>query len=223
MLNRTHKLLLALIAAAAQAAAQDAAPVSPAAGAPAGDSSSAILAPRRAENAPQPPADSDGTTRTVSPGIAAGLAEGMPKYSPPTPTPVVTGEPQDMRDVDKPKNEIPRLPKYVVHEQRPPVFRNRDLFTEAEQIELSFKAHPGLLIGNIIGLNAPVAKEMAYEDERLQSIADLTDTAHAMALGGDPAEGRYILQATQDSYMQSVDMSWSGPGGSGGFSGGGGK
>jgi hypothetical protein len=221
MLNRTSKLLLALLAAAAPAAGQDAAPaqaeaaVTPAAG----ESSDVLLAPRRADTAPRPPADSDGTTRTVSPGIAAALSESMPKYSPPTPTPAATAEPQDMRDIDKPKNEIPRLPKYVVHEARPPVFRNRDLYTPAELIQLSLKAHPGLRIGNLFGLNNDAARDMLWDDERQQDISDLNDTAHAMALGGDPAEGRYILQETQDTYMRTPDLNWGGPGGGGGFSG----
>jgi hypothetical protein len=221
-------MLLALLAAAAQAAAQETVPPSPAAkpaaAAAAGDASSPIFTARHGDSIPQPATDADGMTRTVSPGIAAALAEGMPKYSPPTPTPAATAEPQDMRDIDKPKNDIPRLPKYVVHELRPPVFRVRDLYTDAGLVALSLKAHPGLRIGNIFGLNSGVAYQMYLDDEKQANVADLTDTAHAMALGGDAAEGRYILQATQDTYMQpGTDMTWTGPGAGGGFSGGGGK
>ena len=38
---------------------------------------------------------------------------------------------------------------------------------------------------------------MFYDDERLTNIDDLTDTAHAMAQGGDKAEAQYILKETQ--------------------------
>jgi len=235
MMNRTWRMLLALIAAAASAAAQEVASTppaavkadpapAPAAASQARDSSSVVLAAKHGENAPLAPTDSDGVARTVSPGIAAALSEGMPKYSPPTPTPVPVAEPQDLRDVDKPKNDIPRLPKYVVREIRPPVFRVRDIYTQAGLIDLSLKSHPGLQIGNILGLNSKLAYQMYLDDQRQANIADLTDTARAMARGGDSAESQYILQATQDTYMHAApELIWSGPGGGGGFSGGGGK
>ena len=233
MLNRTPTLLLALIAAASSAAAQEAAPAptpaaeAPAAPAPAAaatrDAPSIVLAARPADTALAPISDSDGVARTVSPGIAQALSDGMPKYSPPTPTPVQAAEPVDMREVDKPKNEIPRLPAYVVRESRPPMFSNREMFTQGGMTDFSIRSHPGLAIGNLFGLNEAVARDMFYEDERLASIADMTDTARAMARGGDTAEAQYILQSTQDTYMRAPDMTWNGPGGGGGFSGGGGK
>jgi hypothetical protein len=218
-------MLLVLMAAVASAGAQEVVTPTPAAGSPAPtpEASSVLLAPKRAAYAPPPATDSDGQTRTVSPGVAALLAEGRPKFSPPTPTPAPVAEPVDLRDIDKPKNEIPRLPKYVVHEVKPPVFRNQDLYTAQGLIDLSFKNHPGLRIGNILGLNSRQAYEMQLEDQRTAGIADLTDTARAMARGGDAAEASYILQATQDAYTRAPDPVWAGPGGNGGFSGGGGK
>jgi hypothetical protein len=161
--------------------------------------------------------------RTVSPGIAAALADGMPRYSPPTPAPVQAAAPQEESEADKPKNSIPRLPAYVVRDSRPPMFRNSELLTAKGAVDLSFKNHPGLAIGNIFGLNDAVARDMFYDDERLTNMADMSDTAHAMARGGDNAEAQYILQETQDTYMRTPDTTWGGPGGGGGFSGGGGK
>jgi hypothetical protein len=219
MKNRTPILLLALVGAALTAAAQDPTPVPPATR----DAASVVLAPKSASPAPAPIADSDGVARPVSPGIAQALADGMPKYSPPTPEPVQPAESQDARDLDKPKNEIPRLPAYVVRASRPPIFRPRDLNTSAGLIDLAFRNHPGLAIGNILGLNEALARDMFYEDERLTNIGDLADTAHAMAAGGDKDEAKYILQETQDTYMRTPDTTWGGPGGGGGFSGGGGK
>lgn len=161
--------------------------------------------------------------RVVSSKVAAALSEGMPKYSPPTPTPtpVPETEEQDMRDVDKPKNQIKRLPKYVVHESRPPIFQKDALLTDAGKVELYIKEHPGLRIGNLWGLNSSIALAMARDEQRLSAISDLQDTARAMARGGDADESKYIMQATQDAYIQNAPLwSWNGPGGNGGNSGG---
>jgi hypothetical protein len=233
-MNRASTILLAMMAAAAPLAAQEAAPpppaavgpeeaASPAAGAPAGDASSIVLAEKAKPLVPMRAADEDDTGRAISAKVAADLASGMPKYAPPTPTPTATGEPQDMRDIDKPKNEIPRLPQYVVRESRPPVFRNRDLFTTEGLANLSFKRHPGLLIGNILGGNSDVAYQMYLDDQRQANMEDLTDTARAMARGGDTAESEYILKESQETYMRPIEETWTGPGGNGGFSGGGGR
>jgi len=224
MTHFASKILLAMALSAAPLAAQEAAnqPPQPPKGAPktAGntigpsDTASIVLAPAPKDYAPPAHTDSDGEVRTISPGLAAALSEGMPKFAPvPSPTPTPTGEPVDLRDIDKPRNEIKRLPKYVVQESRPPVFRERDLFTAQGQIDLSFKAHQGLLIGNILGLNEGAAQMMYLEDQRLQNIDDLKDEAHAMSRGGASAEGTYILQQSNDTYMRSGSgWDWSGGG-----------
>jgi len=226
--KRASKILLAIMAAAASAAAQQTAPAptpAPAASeppaAPAVDASNVVLAPRAPALAPIQ-AD-EGSSRAVSPEIAADLASGMPRYAPPTPTPATTAEPQDLRDIDKPRNEIRRLPAYVVRETRPAVFRDRDLYNTKGLVDLSFKSHPGLIVGNFLGLNSKVAYEMYLDDQRLENIQDLAETAHAMALGGDKAESDYILKESQQTYMRPIEETWTGPGGGGGFSGGGGR
>lgn len=227
MTYRTPSLMLLLLVATLGAKGQEAAPAkdpaAPAtpAAAPAPDTSSVILASKPAP-APLPASDdADSNTRSVSAKVAADLALGMPKYDPPKPTPVPAADPQDLRDIDKPKNEIKRLPKYVVHESKPPIFTQNSMLTEAGKIDLSLRNHPGLLIGNLFGLNSDFAKQMMQDEERLSAIDDLTDTARAMARGGDPAEAKYILQASQDAYMQNAPLwTWNGPGGNGGNSGG---
>jgi hypothetical protein len=236
MKNRACNFLLALMVSAAGAAAQDAAPTpapapgagpdSPQAAAQTTDASSVVLAAKPKEYvAPTPPPDSDGVIRSVSAGVAAALSAGAPKYSPPTPTPTEAAVEQDMRDIDKPKNEIHRLPQYVVREARPPIFRNRDLFTTQGMLDLTLKNHAGLNFGNILGLNASPkpgspAYQMMVDDERKENMDDLFDTAHAMAQGGDFAEGSYILQQSQSTYMRDGgDWDWSGSGPVGGLTG----
>jgi hypothetical protein len=214
MTHRALNFLTAFMATAALVAAQNSAPAPAPAAADAAplaasgatsDASSIVLAAKQKDTIPQPPADSDGETRGVSAGVAAALASGMPKYSPPKPTPTPPNAMADLRDIDKPKNEIKRLPKYVVQESRPPVFRDRDLFNASGLADLSFKSHPGLNFGNVLGLNTSTALQMYQDDQRLKNMDDLYDTAHSMSLGGDAAEGRYILQESQETYMRDLD------------------
>jgi len=213
------RLLLLLAATASAATAQSVAPEPGPKGAADGAAptesrdNAGVLMAARPEPVPTQASSSDRENRAVSPGLAAALADGMPKFSPPTPTPAVTGEPEDLRDVDKPKNDIPRLPKYVVRELRPPVFKQRDLYTDAGLVNLALKFHPGLRLGNFFGLNEAYAKEMIYEDERLANIQDLNETAYAFARGGDKAEADYIQKATQDTFMRSDDSWNTGPAG----------
>jgi hypothetical protein len=225
MSNRAQKILLALMVAASSAAAQQTTPTpSPAApaeaAAPTSDASGIVLAPRPKDFIPAPPVDSDGETRTVSPRVAAALSAGLPKFSPPTPTPAVEAEPKDMRDIDKPRNEIHRLPKFVVQEARPPIFRDRDLYTQTGLIDLYFKSHPGLILGNILGLNSAAAFDMYMDDERKANMADLADTAHAISQG-DREGAAYILQQSQNTYMRGGGTwDWSATGPVGGLTGG---
>ncbi|HEY5079041.1 MAG TPA: hypothetical protein VII43_04315 [Opitutaceae bacterium] len=219
MPNRAPKLLLAFLAAASLAAAQDAAPAPAPDAPPTRDAPAIVLAAKPGDSAPVPVPDRDPGARSVSPGVAQALADGMPRYHPPTPVPTQTAEQvQAQIEADKPKNAIPRLPAYIVRESRPPVFRNRELLTDAGIVGLTFRRHPGLAIGNIFGLNEGVAKQMFYDDERLDSMEDLADTAHAMAQGGDRAEAQYILQESKNTFMRIPDTTWGGPGGGGGFS-----
>lgn len=216
-MHRTPKLLAVFLAAASLAAAQDAAPAPDAP--PARDAPAIVLAAKPDESAPVPAPERDPGTRSVSPGVAQALADGMPRYHPPTPVPTQTPEQiLAQAESDKPKNAIPRLPAYVVRESRPPVFRNREILTDAGMVGLTFRNHPGLAIGNLFGLNEGVARQMFYDDERLTSIDDLSDTAHAMAQGGDRAESQFILKETNDTFMRIPDTTWGGPGGGGGFS-----
>jgi hypothetical protein len=204
MTNRTLPLFLALLASAAGAAAQEAPAATPVpTPTPAvRDAAAIVMAPPAKDNSPIFHEDSDGVNRTTSDKVAAALNDGFAKWSPPTPTPTPVADPVDLRDVDKPKNEIKRLPKFVVTETRPPIFRPRDLYTKEGQTQLALQAHPGLLFGNFLGLNGNAAYQMALDDQRLTDMGDLADTARAMARGGDRAEGSYILQESQDTFMR---------------------
>ena len=165
--------------------------------APTPDTSAIILAPTSAPAAaPSRPAPA-----AKSP-LEADMVSSMPKYVPaeagPAPAPVA--------DI-KPKNEIPRLPlsvmsQYLVRGDRVRTFREQDLNTPAGLIAISFKNHPGLLIGNIFNLNGPFAYAMIKDEEARSANDDMKATAYAMAVGGDPAEAKAILEATDETYMR---------------------
>ncbi|HEY1765090.1 MAG TPA: hypothetical protein VGF85_09210 [Opitutaceae bacterium] len=223
MVTRASKLLFALAASAAMATAQSTAPAAdPKAADPATTDASAVVLAQKP--APPPPVplpnrDLEDSDRAISSRTAAALASAMPKYSVPTPTPTPTLDPE----LDRPKNGIVRLPSYVLRESRPPVFRKQDLYTTQGLIDLSFKSHPGLLFGNILGLNSGVAYQMWLDEQREAALNDFADESHAMDRGGDKAESQYILQASQETFMRPVEPVWNGPGGNGGFSGGSGR
>jgi hypothetical protein len=195
-MDRTLQIILALAAATASAAAQGVTPTPQAA-----DTSSLVLS-----TAPAPSPVAPVAGQPASPGVSAEIASGLPGYRP-EPTPKAGGAHADARDADKPRNQIVRLPlevmrRYVVRERRLPVFRPLDLYTEKGLIDLSFKEHPGLRIGNFFNLNAPLAREMFIKEQLLAARDDLTDTAHAMAVGGDGSEGEAFQQAIIDESFE---------------------
>jgi len=139
------------------------------------------------------------------------LSAGMPAYAPPPPPPKPKAETDadadapDLRDVDKPKNQILRLPKYMVHAAKPPIFRERDLYTPDGIARLALLRYQGLSVVPLPNLNGGVATEMYNENERLQNMASLEDTAREMQSGGDKDEAKMIREASSSTYQQSLD------------------
>lgn len=188
--------LIGILSAAVPAAGLD--PVAPPA--QEADASSIVLAPKPAA----PAASARSAARPVSPGIASDIAAGLPAFAgTPAPSPEA-----DLRDLERPRNQIPRLPvemmkRYTVHEARLPEFRTVDLYTPAGLTDLAFKEHPGLRIGNIFNLNAKAAYAAIMDELRASNRQGLVDTTFAMAVGGDTEEGRLLQQAILDEeFMQ---------------------
>ena len=152
--------------------------------------------------------------RVMSDEVAATLASGMPKYNPPKPVaPKPEEEQPDLREIDKPKNTIIRLPKYVVKEPKPPVFREIDLRSKSQQADIALRTHAGLKIGNIGGLNDPVALMMYQEQDRLNNMSDLSDEAKTAKRAGDTAASDYILKESKRAYYRPSDFGWNSDGG----------
>ena len=195
-----------LLAAVASAFAQEAAPaLQPAPSSAA--SSTPLLAPKpetttvtgtttpsiSAPTAPKKP-------RPMSDEVAAIMATGRPKYNPPK---VEEKQPEPV--VEEPKNDIPRLPQFVVRGNRTPVFKNfkeRDLHDAKGLSDIEMKRHPGLDIPYIGFLNRPVALEMYRDEQRLNDIDEVRKAASDAAMAGDTAGSDYIRRVGAETFVR---------------------
>ena len=148
--------------------------------------------------------------RVMSNTVAASLSDGMPKYAPPpkAPEPKPEDEQTDLRETDKPRNKIIRLQKVIVTEQKPPVFRDRDLESKESLANRGLKSNPGLGAGDIGGLNRPTALLMYYEKERLDNMADLKKDAKDAKNSGDSDAADHILRENNRANYRPSDFNW---------------
>ncbi len=178
-----------------------------------------ILAESPAEKTPA--ATAPKRARVISPEVAAALAAATPKYTPPAPTPPppppkAEEDLPDLRDIDKPKNTIVRLPKFIVQEKKPVIFTERAIHTQKGLVDIAMKRYITetdrvLNFFRIPLLTATTeARAMALyaEDERLKNMSDLHGNA-VDAAKTDPATGSYILKEAQQTYLRSSDFGWS--------------
>jgi hypothetical protein len=94
------------------------------------------------------------------------------------------------------------MSRYEVRADRVPEFRLRDVYTTDGLVDYSYRAHPGLRVGNFFNSNSAQAYATFLEDERLANMGDLVDTALAMTVGGDKKEGDLILREERKAYMR---------------------
>jgi hypothetical protein len=177
---------------------------------------SPVLAPSPAEKAP-PPAPPK-RSRVISPEVAAALAAAAPKYTPPAPKPEPKPESElpDMREIDKPANQIIRLPKVIVQEPRSPVFTERSISTPKGLTDIAMRRYISDVDRAMNRFTLPLfgtskearALEMYAEDERLRNMSELEATATAVS-AADAAGGTYIRRETEKTFMRSSDFGWS--------------
>ena len=186
-----------------------AASVAPADGA-ASEPSIAPAALKRSEDATR-------SARAISPEVAAQLAASRPKFSP-TPLPKPEEDLPDLREIDKPKNTIVRLPKFVVHEPLPPIFRERDIYTQQGLANLAMRRYFTeadralnrfrLPLFSIMS-NEDRAMAMYAEDERLKNMADVADNTN-MVMKSDAVAGEKMKSAAQQTFIRWSDFGWQG-------------
>ena len=172
---------------------------------------------------PTAPAASAATV-SAKPGNSP-ITAGLPRYNPPPkpapkkPAADVEGddeaEPEDAPlSPDQPRNKIIRLPRYIVEGDRPPVFRERDVYTKQALAAIAMRRYLStfdrsfLNRYNILGSKEGRAMAMYEEDERLQNIADLKKAAANARLAGDQADSDYILRETNATFLRSGGMDW---------------
>jgi hypothetical protein len=181
------------------------------------ESTNPIEQPASATLAPSPTPSVRKRERAISSEVAASLAAAMPKYNPPKPAPPPkpVEEQPDLREVDKPKNTIIRLPNYVVREAKPPVFRERDINTKAGMANIAMKKYGTEASRALNRFTIPLfgqsqedrALAQYAEDERLKTITELNDAAD-MVSARDKAQGVYIKRDIQNTTMRAADYGW---------------
>lgn len=206
-LGNPKTLALLLVASASIVAAQTEAGVAP--------SASPILAP--APSTDDAAAAPHHRMRVISPEVAAQLSASVPKFTPapPPPKPTPEDEQPDLRDIDKPKNSIIRLPKYVVHEKPPAVLSERAVNTQKGLADIAMKRYLTEAYRAMNPFTLPLfgtspeatAMSMYAEDERLKNMSDLKDDA-AMVSASDKAAGMYVKRQVDQTFIRPGDFDW---------------
>lgn len=222
MARYTPTLLLSAAALALSAPALRSAPTAP-------------TPPLAAVNQPAPAAEAKPAAPTAAPdaktdatpaeprryrsALAASLADSMPKYDPPKPVVKKDDDEDDvdLRDIDKPKNRIVRLPKYTVQGNKPPIFRERDINTTKGLASIAMRRYLSDADRALNKFQLPLfgtsneerALAMYREDERLKNMAALDDAART-AGKADPKEAAEIKRMNQDANMRWSDFGYNG-------------
>lgn len=107
-------------------------------------------------------------------------------------SPILAAHPLGWTDFAAPA--VPVMPAYQVNDTRLPAIVPRELYTREGMIYESFQSHPGMALTNVFGTNNNAAYETYLEDDWNRTKTDYYRTAFTMAVGGDPAEGKRIVQ-----------------------------
>ena len=145
--------------------------------------------------------------REISPTVAARLASAAPKYEA-APAPAPSSEPlPDLREIDKPRNTIVRLPPYLVPERKaPPVLKEKEVLTPKARLDLALRKFPGLRLGSFwIFSNDGVALALLEQEERLEKKREFEDLASLMRFT-DPAAQAKVKQEVDRAFTRQADF-----------------
>jgi hypothetical protein len=160
----------------------------------------------------QQPTTTPKKERAISKDLSSALSAGYKYNPPPPPKPEAeAAEDVDLREIDKPRNGIIRLPKYVVEGQRPPVFNNRNLYSKEMLRRLAYQKYLSSFGRNVLnkyrlpiiggGIDAYVM--MQYEaEERKQNMAEMDDKVSMYRVSGDDAEAEKLKDDNQRTFMR---------------------
>lgn len=150
--------------------------------------------------------------RAISGDLSKALSFGI-KFNPPPPEPKPEDE-VDARDVDKPKNGIIRLPKYVVEAKRPPIFNERNLYSKDMLRRLALQRFSSSFSRDVLNRYHLLGREdeayalMQYEaEERERNMKEMADRVSMYRVSGDNAEANKLKDDAQDTFMRHTDYS----------------
>lgn len=147
--------------------------------------------------------------RAVSPATAAQLAAAVAKLEPPPPSAVATPPANpaiDLREVDRPRNTIIRLPSYLVREEKAVFLSEREVQTPRARLQLALKKHPGLRLGSFwIFRNDGIALAMLAEEERLEQKQHFEELVQLMHFS-DPGIKATAKQGVEHAFMREADF-----------------
>jgi hypothetical protein len=145
-------------------------------------------------------------SRETSAAVLAGYS-----YQPPKPVAAEEDDDTDLRDTDKPRNEIIRLPKHVVEATRPPVFKERNFYTPGALRRLAAQRYLGqgqglnrYQIGNS-GEN--IAMQMYWDDERLKNMTEAKNQVSLYRLAGDEERASKAEAQDRSTFLRVDDAS----------------
>jgi hypothetical protein len=151
--------------------------------------------------------DSGKKTRALSPKASSALSAGF-TYQPPKPVdPKDEEEEGDLRETDRPRNEIIRLPKYMVEGERPPVFAERNLYSTKNLQQLALQRYLGRGINKYqLGRTGKdTAMQMYWDDERLKNITEVNNQISLYRLGGDEARAQETKEESNSLILRTND------------------
>jgi hypothetical protein len=152
--------------------------------------------------------------RAISPATAAQLTAALPKFEQPpaasAATPAANPTPPDsavdLREVDRPRNTIIRLPSYLVQEEKPVILTERDVRTPRARLHLALQKHPGLRLGSFwIFRNDGIALAMLAEEERLEQKQYFEDLVQLTQFS-DPGTKATAKQGVEHAFMRTADF-----------------
>jgi hypothetical protein len=155
------------------------------------------------------PATERKRNRAISGETSSLLSAGY-KYSPPKPVEPAVDEDElvDKRDIDKPRNEIIRLPKYMVEGVRPPVFAERNLYTTKDFSTVLMQRYlgkEGLNKYQLGKTGQAYAAQMYWDDERLKNMMEGERQVSLYRVAGDEEKAAKAEEQNRSMFLRTND------------------
>lgn len=143
-------------------------------------------------------------SRAMSTALTAGI-----RYAPPPPESTVIKEPE------KPKNDIVRLPKVTVQGSKPPIFSDRALREQAQRDKFSVKKYLSEFDRGVLNSvsgpswtnfsNEKRAEQMAYDENRKQTLETIDQQTDMYEATGDERRAKEAQEDKFNTTLRSSD------------------